>query len=38
VNPEPSEISPLADVFLQGPSGEVLPRLVEAVQDFQADH
>jgi len=37
VNPVPGEISPLADVFLQGPSGEVLPRLVEAVRDLQAE-
>lgn len=35
VNPVPSEISPLADVFLQGLSGEVLPRLVDAVQGLQ---
>ena len=31
VNPEPSELTHAADVFLQGPSGEVLPALVEAV-------
>ncbi len=31
VNPEPSQITPLADVFLQGPSGEVLPQIVAAV-------
>jgi NAD-dependent deacetylase len=29
VNFEPSAITPLADEFLQGPSGEVLPKLVE---------
>ncbi|MBW3570240.1 MAG: NAD-dependent deacylase [Gemmatimonadetes bacterium] len=31
VNPTPSELTHAADVFLQGPSGEVLPALVEAV-------
>ncbi|HEY0016436.1 MAG TPA: NAD-dependent deacylase [Longimicrobium sp.] len=31
VNPEPSELTHAADVFLQGPSGEVLPALVDAV-------
>jgi len=36
VNPTPSEISPLADVFLQGPSGEVLPRVVTAISQLQA--
>ncbi len=29
VNPEISAITPIADVFLKGPSGEVLPKLVE---------
>jgi NAD-dependent deacetylase len=29
VNPRPDELSGLADVFLQGPGGEVLPRLAE---------
>lgn len=29
VNVERSAISPLADIFLEGPSGEILPRLVE---------
>lgn len=29
VNPEPGGITPLADVFLQGPAGKVLPTLVE---------
>jgi NAD-dependent deacetylase len=32
VNPEPSAITPLADEFLQGPSGLVLPKLVEKFQ------
>jgi NAD-dependent deacetylase len=27
VNAHPSELTPLADLFLQGPAGEVLPRL-----------
>jgi NAD-dependent deacetylase len=33
VNPAPSELSPLADVFLAGPAGDVLPRLVDALRD-----
>lgn len=32
VNPGEDEIGGAADVFLQGPSGEVLPRLVEALR------
>lgn len=36
VNPEPSGITHLAHVFLQGKAGEVLPRLVEVV-DQQRD-
>jgi NAD-dependent deacetylase len=32
VDPEPTAISDLATVILRGPSGEVLPRLVEAVK------
>jgi NAD-dependent deacetylase len=32
VNPNPSRITPLAHIFLQGPSGEILPRLVDAVR------
>jgi NAD-dependent deacetylase len=31
VNPEPSELTGVADVFLQGRAGEVLPALVRAV-------
>jgi NAD-dependent deacetylase len=31
VNPEPSELTPLADVFLPGPAGTVLPALVRAL-------
>lgn len=33
VNPEPSELTGVADVFLQGRAGEVLPRLVRAVAE-----
>jgi NAD-dependent deacetylase len=33
VNPEPSELTAVADVFLQGPAGEVLPRLARAVAE-----
>jgi NAD-dependent deacetylase len=33
VNPNPSQITPLAHIFLQGPSGEVLPRLVDALRE-----
>lgn len=32
VNPERDEIAPICDLFLQGPSGEVLPRLVRALR------
>lgn len=32
VNPTPSELTPLADVFLQGAAGEVLPTLVDALR------
>jgi NAD-dependent deacetylase len=35
VNPDPSELTPLADVFLQGPAGDVLPRLVRAVAELK---
>jgi NAD-dependent deacetylase len=33
VNPEPSELTGVADVFLQGRAGEVLPALVRAVTE-----
>jgi NAD-dependent deacetylase len=33
VNPEPSELTRLADVFIQGPAGTVLPDLVQAVAE-----
>ncbi|MBN1120427.1 MAG: NAD-dependent deacylase [Anaerolineae bacterium] len=36
VNPNPSQITPLAHIFLQGPSGEVLPRLVDAVREARS--
>jgi NAD-dependent deacetylase len=32
VNPRPSELTHLADIFLQAPSGEVLPKVVESVR------
>ena len=31
INPEPTAITRIADIFLPGPSGEVLPELKEAV-------
>ena len=33
VNPAPSELTPLASVFLRGAAGEVLPRLVAAADE-----
>jgi NAD-dependent deacetylase len=36
VNPEPGELTALADVYLQGPAGAVLPRLVDAVRAKRA--
>ncbi|HET7464854.1 MAG TPA: NAD-dependent deacylase [Longimicrobium sp.] len=33
VNPEPSELTPVSDVFLRGRAGEVLPALVRAVAE-----
>jgi len=33
VNPQPSELTAVADVFLQGAAGEVLPALVRAVAE-----
>jgi NAD-dependent protein deacetylase/lipoamidase len=35
VNPEPSELTPLADVFLAGPAGRVLPELVRSVAELR---
>jgi NAD-dependent deacetylase len=34
VNPLPDEIAPLAHVFIQGPSGVVLPQVVQAVREL----
>ncbi len=33
INPEPSDISMMADTFLQGPNGEIGPKLAAAVTD-----
>ncbi len=33
VNPNPSEITPLAHLFLEGPSGQILPQVVQAVRE-----
>ena len=33
VNPEPSEITPAADVFLRGRAGDVLPALLEGLRE-----
>jgi NAD-dependent deacetylase len=38
VNPERDEIADLADVFLQGPGGEVLPRLLAAMREHAAQN
>lgn len=35
VNPRPSGITPLADIFLQAPAGEALPRIVEGVRKIR---
>jgi NAD-dependent deacetylase len=36
VNPEPTPMTEHADLFLQGPSGEVLPSLVDALDTFRS--
>ena len=36
VNPQRDALAPVADVFLQGPGGEVLPELVRAVREHLA--
>ena len=36
INPEPDGITPIADIFLQGPSGQMLPQVVEAIKKFRA--
>jgi len=33
VNPTPGEVTPVADILLQGPAGEVSPRLVAAIHE-----
>jgi NAD-dependent deacetylase len=35
VNPVPDEIAHIADVYLQGASGEVLPRVIETMRGYQ---
>jgi NAD-dependent deacetylase len=35
VNPEPDELSDMADIYLRGKGGEVLPRLFAAVEAQQ---
>jgi len=32
INPEPTPLTPLADAFLQGPSGVILPRICEELE------
>jgi NAD-dependent deacetylase len=32
INPNEDEIKPLADLFIQGPSGEVLPAIIEEIR------
>jgi NAD-dependent deacetylase len=36
INPEPTPLTDMADEFLQGPSGTILPLLVEAVEAARA--
>ncbi|HEX2190202.1 MAG TPA: NAD-dependent deacylase [Longimicrobiaceae bacterium] len=36
VNPDPSGITPLADVFLAGPAGTVLPRLLARLRELRS--
>lgn len=33
VNPEPDELTLIADVYLAGPSGEILPRIIQAMRN-----
>jgi NAD-dependent deacetylase len=35
VNPSPSEVTPLAHLFLQGPSGQVLSQVVDALHAYR---
>ncbi len=37
VNPNPSTITRMADLWLQGPSGEVLPQVVRAIRDQRGE-
>jgi NAD-dependent deacetylase len=37
VNPNRNQITPIADIFLQGPGGEVLPQLVAQLQHTSAN-
>ena len=32
VNPKKSALTPLADLFLKGPTGEVLPRVIDEIK------
>lgn len=34
INPNPSEITPISDHFLQGPSGEVMPEIVNRIREL----
>lgn len=34
INPSRSELTPLADIYLEGKSGEILPRLLERVREI----
>ncbi len=38
VNTVPSAITPLADIFLEGPSGEVLPGLISRIEDMSGEN
>jgi NAD-dependent deacetylase len=38
VNPERDELAVVANVFLKGPGGEVLPKLVAAVRELAAQN
>ena len=33
VNPSSDELTPIADIFLQGPSGDVLPLIIQAIRE-----
>jgi NAD-dependent deacetylase len=38
ISPEPTEVTAAADVYLKGPAGAVLPALIRAVREAQADN